>query len=343
MLAKRGPLLRYGAGVLLAALSLLLLHLLRDTDPGDYSSLALASVVLSAIYGGRGPALLCTAITAIGIDYLFEPHHALFHSWAGVVHVFVHGLVGLLIAEITARLRGAYRQLRAEHAETMLAKRAREDILAIVSHDLRAPLSAILASAEYLKRAAAGDLREIAAGVERCGLQMGRLIQDLLDAVKIEKGQFRIDPARHDLVPIVADALQGAAAAAHAKGVRLVPRVAQEPLFIRCDRGRIAQVLSNLLANAVKFSPEGAAVEIELEAQADLVRIAVRDYGAGIREEEVPHIFERYWQARETAHQGAGLGLFISKSIVEAHGGRIEVATRPGTGSVFTVWLPRRS
>ncbi len=341
MLAERGPLLRYGAGVALAALSLLLLHLLRDRDPGDYSSLALASVVLSAIYGGRGPALLATAITAIGLDYLlYEPHH-LFKSWAGVVHVVVHGLVGLLIAEITARLREAYRELRAEHAETVLATRARENVLAIVSHDLRSPLSAILAGAEYLERLAQGEIREVALGVERCGRQMSRLIEDLLDAVKIEKGQFRIDPGSHDLVSIVGDALQGSAAAAQAKGVRLVPRFARDTLHVRCDRGRIAQVLSNLLANAVKFSPQGAAVEIELEAQAQLVRIAVRDYGPGIPEEALPHIFERYWQARGTAHHGTGLGLFISKSIVEAHGGRIEVATGPGAGSVFSVFLPR--
>lgn len=342
LLAERGVARRYGAALLLAGVSLLLVHFLQAVEKAHFSSLALTSVVLTAIYAGRGPALLDTAITAIGIDYLFsEPRFVAFDSWVSTIHIVVHALVGLLIAEIVARLRDAYRALRLEHAQTLLAKRAREDVLAVVSHDLRSPLSAILLSAEYLRRLTQGNPQEIAAGVERSARQMSRLIEDLLDAVKIEKGRFRIEPAPHDLAPILEDALQGVRGAAQAKGIRLGLRMPEGGHVVRCDRVRIAQVLSNLLGNAVKFSPEGAAVEVELHADTDGVRIAVRDCGPGIPEEELPRIFGRYWQAKGTAHHGTGLGLFISKSIVEAHGGCIEVVSSAGAGSTFTVVLPR--
>jgi len=342
--AERSVALRYGVAVLLAAASLLLATLFRGLEKADISSLALASVVLSAIYGGRGPALLDTAITAVGIDYLFtEPLYAAFNSWASAIYIVVHGLVGLLIADIVARLRDAYRDLRLEHEETVLAKRAREDVLAVVSHDLRSPLSAILLGAEYLKQATSGEPREIAGGVERSGRQMSRLIEDLLDAVRIEKGQFRLEIARHDLGEILNDALRETEAAAQAKGVRLVRAVPPGRHELDCDRGRLAQALANLLGNAVKFSPEGAAVQLELHPEPGRVRLVVRDWGPGIPEDELPLIFGRYWQAQGTAHQGTGLGLFIAKSIAEAHGGRIEVDSRPGAGSVFSLYLPRGS
>jgi signal transduction histidine kinase len=334
LLAERSPLLRYGVAAMLAALSLLLVHLLRGLDRTESSSLALASVVLSAIYGGLGPALLDTGLTALGIDYLFnEPRYVVFDSWGSVVHIVVHGLVGALIANIVASLRSAYREAEA-------ARRAREDILAVVSHDLRSPLSAILLGAEYLEHASEGKARGVAEGVERSGRQMGRLIDDLLDAVKIEKGQFRIQPGEHDAVPIVEDALMGVRVAAEAKAVRLAAALPAGSLPLRCDRGRLTQALANLLGNAVKFSPEGALVEVEVRESAGEMRFTVRDCGRGIAEEDLPHIFGRYWQAAATAHQGTGLGLFITRSIVEAHGGRIEVTSRPGQGSSFTLILP---
>jgi signal transduction histidine kinase len=339
--AERSPALRYGVALLLACASLVLAMLFRGLEKADISSLALASVVLSAIYGGRGPALVDTAITAVGIDYLFtEPLYAAFHSWASAVYIVVHGLVGVLIADIVARLRDAYRDLRLEHEETVLAKRAREDVLAVVSHDLRSPLSAILLGAEYLRQTSRGELQDIAAGVQRSGRQMNRLIDDLLDAVRIEKGQLRIETARHDVGEIIEDALRETAAAAQAKAVRLVRAVPPGRHELECDRGRLAQALANLLGNAIKFSPEGAAVQLELHPEPDRVRLVVRDWGPGIPEEDLPLIFGRYWQAKDTAHQGTGLGLFIAKSIIEAHGGRIEVASRAGAGSVFTLYLP---
>ena len=334
VLAERGPLARYGVAVALAAASLLIALALQQVEEARYSSLALATVVLSAIYGGLGPALVDTAITAVGIDLLLSmPRFVVFDSWLSAIHILVHGAVGALTASIVASLRSAWREAEA-------ARRTREDVLALVSHDLRSPLAAILLNAELLKRTDEPSVQASARGVERSAMRMRRLIDDLLDAVKMEKGQFRIEPAEHDPVHIVEDAVLGVQAAADAKAVRIAVRAPQEGLRLRCDRVRLTQALSNLLSNAVKFSPEGGLVEVAARTSAAELAIAVKDGGPGIAEGDLPHIFGRYWQAAATAHQGTGLGLYIAKSIAEAHGGRIEVASRPGQGTEFVLRLP---
>jgi signal transduction histidine kinase len=172
---------------------------------------------------------------------------------------------------------------------------------------------------------------------------MSRLIEDLLDVVRIEKGRFSIQPAEHDLAALLEQALHDVEAPAQAKAVQLHCTRPQGDYGLRCDGARVSQVLANLLGNAVKFSPEGAVVEVELQPGATHLAVKVTDRGPGIAESDLPRVFTRYWQAKETAYKGTGLGLFIAKGIVEAHGGRIDVHSRPGQGATFTVVLPRRS
>jgi signal transduction histidine kinase len=322
-------------------------HLLSWLEGTQLSSLAVLSVVLSAIYGGMGPALLAAAISAVGIDYFFAaPLERIFDSWTSVLRVLTYGAVGVVVASIVVSLRKAYRELHAQYRQTEEAKRGRENILAIVSHDLRSPLSAVLLGIAYVKRAAKkgtppADLAGALDAIHRSADMMKRLVDDLLDAATIEAGRFSIAAARQSLAPIVEDAVESARLAADAKRIRIDLSIPEGTHIALADRQRLTQVLANLIGNAVKFSPEGAQVNVELHASGDWLRIDVADSGPGISTEDLPHVFSPYWQAQSTAHLGTGLGLFIARSIVEAHGGRIEANAAAGHGAVFSVSLPR--
>ncbi|HEX8791721.1 MAG TPA: ATP-binding protein [Polyangiaceae bacterium] len=231
------------------------------------------------------------------------------------------------------------------HEEAEIANRQRQDVLAMVSHDLRSPLNAILFVAQSMLRTPVasdrrkGD-RKKAEIVKRCADRMNRLIQDLLDLTSIEAGHLSVDLRRTALAPTVQAAIDAAGPAADAKRQRLEVRLPDEPLVVLCDGCRIIQVLSNLVGNAIKFTPPGGAVTISAERDAHGVVVRVSDTGPGISEAHLPHVFERYWQARETASKGTGLGLYIAKGIIDAHGGDIGVASELGRGATFHFTLP---
>ena len=347
LLAERTATLRYAAAVLLACGFLALVHVFALLEGTRLSSLAIVSVVLSAIYGGMGPALVTAAISAVGMDYFFvEPVGSIFNSWAGVLRVLIYGAIGFVIASIVASLREAYRELHAQYRQTEHAKQARESMLAIVSHDLRSPLSAVLLGIAYVRRAAKEGARmaELAGALDaihRSADMMKRLVDDLLDAATIEAGRFSVAPERQALAPIVEDAVEAARLAAEAKRIDIDVGIPEGSPVALVDRQRLTQVLANLIGNAVKFSPEGARVKVELHSGRTGPRIDVTDSGPGISKADLPHVFSRYWQAADSAHLGTGLGLFIARSIVEAHGGRIEASSAAGRGATFSVFLAK--
>lgn len=345
VLAERSALHRYAVAILLAVGLLALIQALERLEGTRFLPLATLAVVLSAIYGGMGPALLAALIAAVGVDYLFvEPRGDAFGSWSSILRMLTYVAIGVLIASIVGSLRNAYRELHAQYRQTEAARRARESMLAIVSHDLRSPLTAVLLGLAYVKRAAAeGRTLDSLAGAldaaHRSAEGMKRLVDDLLDAARIEAGRFSLAPARQPLRPILEDAVESGRLAAGARRIQIDFQAPAGELLVHCDRQRLAQVLANLLGNAIKFSPEGGHVELRLADEGEWLRIDVRDQGPGIAEEDLPHLFAQYWQAADTAHRGAGLGLFIAKSIVESHGGRIRVDSRVGEGATFSVYL----
>jgi PAS domain S-box-containing protein len=236
---------------------------------------------------------------------------------------------GLLLREREAR----------ERAEGAI--RTRDEVLAIVSHDLRNPLNTIAMGATALRDLPGQDPSRYVDMIHRATQRMNRLIEDLMDVVRLEGGQrLALAPAVVDLPPLLAELCESFQAQAQPRHQTVTCECDPAVPPIMADRDRLHQVLGNLVGNALKFTPEGGRVTVQAGRVEGEILVSVADTGPGIPPEDLPRIFDPYWQARRTARLGAGLGLAISRGIVEGHGGRIWVESRPGEGSTFTFALP---
>ncbi len=221
------------------------------------------------------------------------------------------------------------------------------DFLADVSHELRTPLAALRTFNELLTEGAADDPAARTEFLESSGQQIERLdwlAQNLLELSKLDSGLVLLDLRPDDLWAAVETAVDQTMAAAKRRGVAIRLHLPVAPIRIRHDPQRIGQVVANLVANAVKFTPRGGSVSVDVASTAEGARIEVVDTGVGIEATELPHIFERFYRgsrANEARGSGSGLGLAIVRSIVDMHGGTVEVESRVGDGSRFTVTLPR--
>lgn len=226
------------------------------------------------------------------------------------------------------------------------AIRAREEILALVSHDLRNSLGVITLSATMIAQpplsGEASRLDENVGRIQRAATRMDQLIRDLLDAAAIEAGRFAVNRERLEVPSLLDEAVQMMQPLAHEQNQRLEAHVDGDLPAIEADRGRLLQVLSNLIGNAIKFTHAGSDIRIGARAEGSELLFAVEDNGPGIAEKVLPHVFDRYWQASRAKRGGAGLGLYIVKGIIEAHGGRVWVESRVGAGCAFHFTVPSR-
>ncbi|HEX7090884.1 MAG TPA: GAF domain-containing sensor histidine kinase [Longimicrobiales bacterium] len=225
------------------------------------------------------------------------------------------------------------------YAEARRATRVRDEMLAIVSHDLRNPLHTIELSAGLLEAITPRDAetsRKQLEIVKRSVQRADRLIADLLDVARLEAGTFPLECGPVASLDVAREALELHRGQAEKEDERLVAALPERLPDVWADRDRLLQVFSNLLGNAIKFTPKGGRIELGAEAAGEHIRFWVRDTGSGIPADQLPHVFDPFWQAKRR-HGGAGLGLAIARGIVEAHGGRIRVESEPGVGT--TVWF----
>jgi len=223
-------------------------------------------------------------------------------------------------------------------AELLAAVRTRDNVLATVSHDLRGPLNALLLASETLAATPEAITRH-QQFVQRSVKKMDRLILDLLDMASIESGNLSLEPKPVSVEEVVAEALESIQPLAAAKSLRLTSELAARELML-ADRVRLLQVFSNLLGNAVKFTPGAGQISVRAACVESNIRFEVSDTGPGLEPDQAPYVFERFWQARPTARAGTGLGLAISKGIVQQHGGSIWVESRVGAGTTFFFTIP---
>ena len=247
-----------------------------------------------------------------------------------------------LAADLARRAAIVVEHARLFH-EAQQATRARDDVLAVVAHDLRNPLNTVtMAISLMLENTPVENVQERRQVeiVRRAADRMNRMIQDLLDVKRMESGRLGIDAQPESPASLVNDTIEMLRPIATGSTVALESDVSEDLLPVLADSARIQQVLSNLVGNAVKFTPRDGRVVVCAEPIDGGVRFGVKDTGPGIPPDQLPHIFGQFWQAMPSDRRGIGLGLAIAKGIVEAHGGMIWVESQVGSGSNFYFTLP---
>ena len=223
------------------------------------------------------------------------------------------------------------------------ALKAREELVAVVSHELKNPLTTITSSLDLMKRVMPSDkysekMLKLFHNIYEATRRMARITSDLIDVSKI--GHFPLELAPIEVSLLVDEVVTLSQPLALDKSIRIEKNISKEVSVVICDRDRIVQSLLNLLNNAIKFTAEGGTIRVEVDRVDDQIRFKIRDTGCGISKDQLPHVFERFWQAKHRQYLGSGLGLYITKGIVQMHGGKVGVESKSGEGSLFYFTLP---
>lgn len=225
--------------------------------------------------------------------------------------------------------------------------RGRDPLLAAICHDLRAPLAAVTMGANFVLQTtpedeASGRSRRVLQAILRSCKQMERLVRDFGDLSEIEADAVELRMGVHDAAQILEIAAEAARPNALARNVDIVVSAPEEPTLVRCDRERMLRALAHVIENAARFAPDGSAVELGVHENEGNVCFTVTDHGPGLSSETLENLYDRTWHGRRSDRVGAGLGLAIVRGFIVAHGGSIEVASKPGE-TTFTLIVPRDS
>jgi signal transduction histidine kinase len=235
--------------------------------------------------------------------------------------------------------------LHTERARADNALATRDDFLSMVAHDLRDLLNGIVVSSQFLSQKLENHsdrdrLLLETTRIERYGTRMNRLIGDLVDVASIDAGKLAMQSVEGDVASLLIDAVEALQSMASARGVSLALRGSAEPCLVEFDHDRMLQVLANLIANSIKFTPKGGSIRVHSEQVEELLEFCVEDTGVGIPSEMLEAVFDRFWQVGKNDRRGLGLGLYISRCIVEAHGGNIRAESSLGQGTRMYFTLP---
>ncbi|MVW77771.1 ATP-binding protein [Bordetella sp. 02P26C-1] len=285
------------------------------------------------------------AVRMSGDTLTLHPRQS-FDSWKEVVvgksapwkAVEIDAVAALRNDIIALALKQEYRKEQAARLRAERLSREKDEMVMMVSHDLKTPLSVISLSYEFIKRFHSGQEPSVQRMIER-GLRatnlMTKLITNILDVAKIEAGTMDLELKPESTRCLISEAVESCHAIAAEKGVNLQIHAPVEESQVICERYRILQVLNNLVSNAVKFTPRGGSIAVSAQSQGAEVLFRVADTGSGIPAENLESIFERYWQAEEAKNHGTGLGLWIARGIVEQHNGKLWATSEEGVGSTF--------
>jgi Signal transduction histidine kinase len=330
------------------------------------SSLYMLIVLLVALFWGVGPAFLAIILSSVALTHFFIlPLNDLIgfdaDAWSKLLQLIPFVISGLIIALITSQREHARLQALAAEQESQLyaesleetnqrledANQTKDRFLSIASHELKTPITTIRGQAQLMLRriskGSSGGLDGISTTLERINEQTGRLtmlIDELLDVSSIRTGKAHLNLRSSDIRALCREVVEDQRLLSDRTITLTLP---DAPLVMHVDVDRFSQVLTNLVSNAIKYSPASRPIEVALRQDDEHVLICVRDYGRGISKDQQERIFETFYRtpdAQSSAKRGLGLGLAITKDIVERHNGRIWVDSEKGKGSVFRVELP---
>lgn len=370
----RHPLVSYFGALVVLGIALALDAVLGNFLPTFrvVATLPLLAILLIALSWGVGPAMLCALLGALLVDYFFiPPFFSIWDSVSEVLQDFLVLLAGLLIAVVAGMHAVARREAERLHrgaeaallvvqelAVTLQAQRGEmESFLAITSHELKTPLTSLkLALQLALKRlrsqqAASQDLANTLdtllsqlAHAEMDVERLAQLVDGLLDVSRIQEGMLKLRLEPTDLAGIISEAVDEQRRIAPMRAIQFtLPMLLPEPLLV--DAARIKQVVTNYLTNALKYSSAESLVEVGLDENSQRLRVWVQDHGPGISPEEQQRIWQRFYRVKGIEVQsgtgiGLGVGLYLSRKIIEAHHGQVGVDSVPGVGSTFWFTLP---
>jgi len=321
------------------AISFVVAHVLESFASGNSELVLISATIVCSLYLGFWIGMGAAVIAALGQDFFFINPKLSFRLYyiEDAIQLVAFMLLATFVNYVGAQLRRA--KLDAEQAS-----RAREDLLAIVSHDMRNSLSAIQLGTRIMEESSADHITPGYAqglkAVKRSTDRLNRLIQDILDYEKVRAGTIELQPRLELVRQLLDDVSEMMQPLAESKSQQIAVDF-QEGGSVLCDRDRVLQVFYNLIGNSIKFMNAGGKIVIGCSTTATDFTFFVKDQGPGIPEQQLNNVFDRYWQARQTARQGTGLGLSIARGIVEAHDGRIWAESKFGEGSTFCFTLPR--
>jgi signal transduction histidine kinase/CheY-like chemotaxis protein len=346
------PPLRYAIALSGVAVVYLISHTFDAViDEGSQFLLLATAVMASAWFVGTGPALAATVIGAlVGV---WDSSASAGDPRAVQTHLALFVVQGLLLTGLVSELRSARRvaEERARLAqdarhESEAASRMKDEFLATISHELRTPLNAVLGWVNLL-RTGKLDQTTTARGLESIDRNVrlqAQLTTDLLDVSKALTGKLRLESRCVSVLDAAREATAAVVSAAHAKGVAVKTQFPEESVSVLGDPTRLRQIVWQLLANAIKFTPRGGTVVVNVRTSRDHVILTVCDSGPGIAPEFLPHIFDRFTQEDPSTTRsagGLGVGLALVRELVELHGGDIHARNRDDqTGAIFTATLP---
>ncbi|GEM_PF-5796527 len=333
---RRSRIFTYGVALASVAVAFAISFFIPDIEPTP-AILFLAAVMVSSWYGGIGPGVAATVLSVLLLDYYFlPPIHSVDLGRAEHVSLGVFLLVAVLINSNHVVQQRLERVLRQQN-------RRKSDFMAVLAHELRNFLAPISSSIAVVKLRGRGDktMEESCHAAERQVRNMSRLIDDLLDVARINEGKLRLDIGPEDLREIVLHAVEGVRSLMDARGHCLDVSLPSGPLPVEVDRTRVEQVLMNLLTNAAKYTDPGGRIALTMERSGAEVTLRVRDNGRGLERDMLPYIFDLFMQAETGSQGGLGIGLSLTRGLVQMHGGSITASSDGlGHGSEFVVRLP---